>query len=81
MDYLHQMFQLIFQPGSKTGSYKNISVAILSDAVVENQETFHISMTPLTTLAEIREGKNSTIGIIQDTSCEFVVVVALQIML
>ena len=72
MDYLQQTFQLTFQAGSRAGSYKNISIAVLSDAVVENRETFHISLIPVSPLAEIREGKNSTIAIIQDTSSELV---------
>ena len=65
------MFQLTFQEGSKPGSYKNISVAVLPDAIVENQESFLISLISLTSLAEIKKGRNSTTGVIQDTSSEF----------
>lgn len=69
MDYsLRQMFRLIFQEGSKPGSYKNISITILPDTIVENQESFIISLTSLTSLAEIKKGRNSTTGVIQDTS-------------
>ena len=72
VDYsLHQMSQLTFPEGSKPGNHENISIAILSDAIVENQESFLISLTSLSSLAEIKKGRNSTTGIIQDTTSKF----------
>lgn len=74
MDYtLHRMFQLIFRERSKPGDHKNITIAILPDAVVENQESFLVLLMSLSSLAEIKEGRNSTTAIIQDTTSKLVI--------
>ena len=65
------MYQLTFKEGSKPGNHKNITIAILPDATVENQESFLISLTSLSSLAEIKEGRNSTTAIILDSTSEF----------
>jgi hypothetical protein len=62
------MFQLTFREGSKPGNHKNITIAILPDAIVENQESFLLLVTSLSSLAEIKEGRNSTTANIQDTT-------------
>ncbi len=74
VDYtIHQMFELTFQEGSKPGIHKNITIAILPDAVVEDQESFLILLTSLSSLAEIKEGRNSTSAVIQDTTSKLVI--------
>lgn len=68
MDYSHPTLQLLFEVGTKPGSYKNASVTIYPDTVVENHESFLLALISLTPLARIEEERNTTIAIIQDIS-------------
>ena len=74
MDYtIRQMFQLIFHEGSRPGDHKNITIAILPDAIVEDQESFLVSLMSLSSLAEIEEERKSITAIIQDTTSKLVI--------
>ena len=74
MDYtIHQMFQLVFHEGSRPGDHKNITIVILPDAIVEDQESFLVSLMSLSSLAEIEEERNSITAIIQDTTSKLVI--------